>query len=1028
MGRICAGLAACARLAACALSPTGRTEIRIAEGSRTWVSGGDGGFSCEDFALAIPPDPSWDARAGVASAPIRLNGGVLAGDVKLDFGGPQRFDARTSERLADLADIVARNIDLLALTPEADLNLREARLIAQETVRAAPIPVAVIDLELNLLASSGRWRRELGEFQPGMSIFDLLPEAREAQEGQWRARLGDDQITSGRVGFTRPDGGRRWLQTEVMRWRREDGQPGGLIIVAQDVTELVEALEAANGAQERLNLAAEIAEVHVWEFDFQKKHLLKFGAEDTFFDKPITYEDMRQDMYYPIHPQDRDRTRQENDAGLAQGKPVRVEYRCHRHDDKEVWSATTTKLVFGDKGRVVRVLGAMQNITARKFAEREMEKAKLEAESANRAKSEFLANMSHEIRTPMNGIIGMNALLMRTELAPEQRKFAEAVRVSADCLLGIINDILDISKLEAGKVELESIDFRLADVVEDVAELMSPRAAEKSLEIASYVDEAARAPLKGDPTRIRQVLLNLVSNAVKFTETGYVSIEVKSRPGKAGRTALRIEVRDTGIGLDEAAKSKLFLKFQQADGSITRKYGGTGLGLSICKELVNLMGGQIGVADAPGGGSIFYVEIALARGEAAPRPKTADANLAGVRILVVDDIDVNRSIFSRQLIDDGAICVEAESGEQALRLIRKADRDGEQFQIVLSDHMMPDMSGDMLAAAVLREPLADRPKMVRASSVGAPSPTDVEIKGLFDAFLTKPVRHQALVNCLCEVLSAGAAAPELSRPRPAATRDPAHRRGRILLAEDNEINTMLACTILEEAGYEVVCVANGAQAVEAAEGGGFDLILMDVQMPVMDGLQATRAIRALDGVAGRVTIMAMTANAMRSDQDNCLAAGMDDFVSKPIDPEGFLRALERHIGKVDADEPTAPGVGAETDAVDLDEAQLDGLERLLPAAKFRTVIEGYLAAAKERLDRIESRARDLDFLNLAREAHDLKGTSGNFGARRLQALAEQLETACKLGDAAQTNALLPQIRQASDRAWTLVERRVSGQA
>ncbi|HET9161167.1 MAG TPA: PAS domain-containing protein [Caulobacteraceae bacterium] len=429
---MCAGLGAHARLAGLATSRA--AVIRLADGDKTWVSREDGDFTCEDYSLAVHADPNWDAHGGSASAPIRLADGAVVGEVLATFGRPLRFSGRISTQLNDLADIVGRAIDAMIASPDADQPMREARLIAQETVRAAPIPVAVTDLDLNILTVSGRWRGEMGEVASSTPIFDLLPDARESQEGQWRARLSDDQIASGRVRHTGKDGVRRWLQTEVMRWRREDGQPGGLIVVAQDVTELVETLEAANSAQERLNTAAEIADIHVWEFDFQKKHLLKFGAEDTFFDKPITYEDMREDMYYPIHPEDRERTRQENDRGLAEGKPVRVEYRCHRHDGKEVWSATTTKLVFDDKGRVTRVLGAMQNITARKFAEREMEKARCEAEQANKAKSEFLANMSHEIRTPMNGIIGMNALLLRTEISAEQKKFAEAVRVSADCL------------------------------------------------------------------------------------------------------------------------------------------------------------------------------------------------------------------------------------------------------------------------------------------------------------------------------------------------------------------------------------------------------------------------------------------------------------------------------------------------------------------------------------------------------------------------------------------------------------------
>jgi len=636
----------------------------------------------------------------------------------------------------------------------------------------------------------------------------------------------------------------------------------------------------------------------------------------------------------------------------------------------------------------------------------------------------------------MNGIIGMNALLMRGELTAEQRKFGEAVRVSADCLLGIINDILDISKLEAGKVELEAIDFSLETVVEDTVELLSPRAMEKNLEIACYLDDGARKPCKGDPTRIRQILLNLLSNSLKFTETGHVSIEVRSHEAEGGKIGLRIEVQDTGIGLNDEAKGKLFKNFAQADGSITRKYGGTGLGLSICKQLVNLMGGEIGVEDRPGGGSIFYFTMDLEPAEAAPHMRRGTVqDLKDVRILVVDDIELNRSIFGRQLQADGARVDEAEGGPQGLRMIRAAQADGKPYDIILMDHMMPDMGGDEVAVAIRADPGLKQPRIVLASSIGAPLSTDGAAKAGFDAFLTKPVRHQALVDCLADLMTKGrepVQAPAAAASAPVATSTAAAAapakacRGRILLAEDNEINTLLACTLMEEAGYTVTCAVNGREAVEAVQRQDFDLILMDVQMPEMDGLQATRAIRELGGVVSRTTIVAMTANAMRSDQDNCIAAGMDDFISKPIDPDSFLAKLGRYI--TDAAKPTAAAPATapvvQDGPPDLDESQLDGLARLLPAARFKTIVESYLVAAGERLDRIESRARDLDFTQIAREAHDLKGTAGNFGARKLQSLAEVLETAAKTEDAILTPILVEQIRDASVVAWARVRQRL----
>jgi signal transduction histidine kinase/DNA-binding response OmpR family regulator len=705
--------------------------------------------------------------------------------------------------------------------------------------------------------------------------------------------------------------------------------------------------------------------------------------------------------------------------------PYKVEYRIKRSDGNEVWASSTSEVIIDDRGRPSRVVGAIQNITARKRAEREMAKALVNAEAANKAKSEFLANMSHEIRTPMNGVMGMNALLLRTNLTADQRKFAEAVRVSADCLLGIINDILDISKLEAGKVELEAIDFTLASVVEDVVELLSPRAAEKGLEIAAYLDDGARAGFRGDPTRLRQVVLNLLSNAIKFTDAGYVAVEVRSKPTAAGGAHVRREAHDTGVGVPADAKGRLFQKFQQADGSITRKFGGTGLGLSICKQLVELMGGRIGVDDRSGGGSIFWIELELA---AAAHPlgdhRRERHGLKGQKILVVDDIEINRSIFTRQLEAEGAVMAEAVDGPSALAAIVTADALGAPFDMVLMDHMMPGMGGDTVAEKVRANGSLQQPRLILASSIGAPAPSDRAAKAGFDAFLTKPVRQTALIDCLAELVRIETAAPATAAPVAApaapATPGPEPIGGRVLLAEDNEINAMLATTILEEAGFSVTLAVNGAEAVEAAAVGGYDLILMDVQMPVMDGLQATREIRSAEAGGPRTPIVALTANAMRSDQDACLAAGMDAFISKPLDPNDFLEVVKRSIGGragAAAAEPATAGAPP-----DLDGAQLDGLARLMPPARLRAVVESFLGAARGRLQRIDACLAECDFAALAREAHDLKGVSGNFGARRLQWLAERLERAAKDGDTAQADAVSAEIRHASTIAWDLVAR------
>jgi signal transduction histidine kinase/CheY-like chemotaxis protein/HPt (histidine-containing phosphotransfer) domain-containing protein len=729
-------------------------------------------------------------------------------------------------------------------------------------------------------------------------------------------------------------------------------------------------------------------------------------------------------MYGSIHPEDVEWVQEVFAETRRTGEVRTIEYRRTRKDGGYAHLRTTWRGVT-ETERGWEVMGLTQEVT-------ELAEARNAALAAASAKSQFLANMSHEIRTPMNGIIGMNALLLRTELTGDQKKFAEAVRVSADCLLGIINDILDISKLEAGKVELEAIDFSLETVVEDVVELMSPRATEKTLEVACYLDDGARRPFKGDPTRIRQILLNLLSNSLKFTDKGFVAIEVHSKAAEDGRVALRLEVQDTGIGITDEAKRRLFTNFTQADGSVTRKYGGTGLGLAICKQLIALMGGDIGCEDRPGGGSIFWVEIDLPAAGAAPARKGKARDLHNVRVLVVDDIELNRSIFTRQLSADGAIVEEASGGREALAAIGAAHAKGVPFDVILMDHMMPEMSGDEVAERVRADRGLKQPRMVLASSIGAPLSSERAARAGFDAFLTKPVRHQALLQCIAELVGAAAEAGpspvQLAPAPPSETYTKPLGRGRILLAEDNEINTLLACTILEEAGFSVRCAVNGVEALDAVEREAFDLVLMDVQMPEMDGLQATRAIRQLSGPSARTPIVAMTANAMRSDQDNCLAAGMDDFISKPIEPDSFLAMVERHIKAGGGKPAAAVKDGAAEAPVDLDEAQLDGLARLLPAARFKTIVESYLSGASERLERIRSRAADLDFTQIAREAHDLKSTAGNFGARRLQSIAEALESAAKGRDTILVPILVEQLEEASQAAWARVQARLEAAA
>ena len=657
-----------------------------------------------------------------------------------------------------------------------------------------------------------------------------------------------------------------------------------------------EARNAAARSEELMKMATEIARLYVWELDFNRGELIKVGDEAAFFSEPTTFEQLSQDLYYTVDERDRAAVKAAWSRHYREGAPFQPEHRIARHDGLEVWACSHLRLI-REEGRPGRMIGALQDITARKLDEMRLLQAKDDAEAANRAKSQFLANMSHEIRTPMNGVIGMNELLLRTSLTLDQRKYAEAVKTSADALLDIINDILDLSKLEAGKVELECIDFSLHTLVEDVVELLAPKAREKALEIACYVDSGARAHFRGDPTRLRQVLLNLTANAIKFTEAGHVAVQVRSRPAASG-AQVRIEVQDTGIGVSDEQKARLFRNFQQADGSITRKYGGTGLGLSISRQLVELMDGRIGVADGEGVGSTFWVEVDLAEGEAPQAPLAAPHSLLGLRALVVDDLAINRTIFREQLEQEGAKVTEAESGEACLKRLARAHATGAPYDLVLIDHQMPQMAGDELIARIRAQTRWRQPRIVVASSMGSPpeGPAD------YDAFLVKPVRRSALAACL----SAVTAINPVTRPETVAA-VPLEGHGaaaHVLLAEDNEINILLTTEILRHVGFSVECVKTGVGAVAAATERRFDLILMDMHMPQMDGVEAARRIRRLPGVAGRVPIIAMTANAMQSDMDACAEAGMDDFVSKPLQLEAFVQALNRALARDLSDAPS----------------------------------------------------------------------------------------------------------------------------